>query len=69
MPCTPPPPQELYATDPRGYAVVCEARTRREAQKALDSIKVSGCGIYAEVGGKLYRVMCEQTSIKTGLTR
>jgi hypothetical protein len=43
--------------------VVGEFTTRGEAEVVRDKLQVRGCEVYAEVGGKLYRVICEQTKI------
>lgn len=40
-----------------------EYDTKSEAEVARDKLQVRGCEVYAEVGGKLYRVICEQTVV------
>jgi hypothetical protein len=45
--------------------VVCESDTRRGAEEARDRLKMVGCEVYAEVGGKLYRVICTQDQVKS----
>ena len=37
-----------------------EYDTKREAELVRDKLQIRGCEVYAEVGGQLYRVICEQ---------
>jgi hypothetical protein len=43
--------------------VVGEYDDKREAELARDKLEVCGCEVYAEVGGKLYRVICERMNM------
>ena len=45
--------------------VVAEYDNEREARQARAGLKVRGCEVYAEVGGKLWRVICPKTTINS----
>jgi hypothetical protein len=49
--------------------VVCESDTRRGAEETRDRLKMVGCEVYAEVGGKLYRVICTQEKVTSDYVR
>lgn len=42
--------------------VVAEYDNEAEARQARSGFKVRGCEVYAEVGGKIYRVICPHQS-------
>jgi hypothetical protein len=43
--------------------VVAAYDNEAEARQARAGLKVVGCEVYADAGGKLYRVICEQTTM------
>jgi hypothetical protein len=47
----------------KSFKVVGEYDDKREAELARDKLSVCGCEVYAEVGGKLYRVICERMNM------
>lgn len=47
----------------KSLKIVYESDNRRDAEEARDRLKMVGCEVYAEVGGKLYRVICEQEKV------
>lgn len=49
----------------KNLKVVGEFASRPEAEDLRDKLEVRGCEVYAEVGGKQYRVMCEQIPVKS----
>lgn len=61
-------PVDYYAIidisgETKNLKVVAEYDDRGEAEQARDRLQVCGCEVYAEVGGRLYRVICEQMKI------
>ena len=59
---------DKYGTK-KSATVVYESDNRGDAEQACDRLKVVGCEVYAEVGEKHYRVICEQERIVTYATR
>jgi cell division protein FtsN len=49
--------------------VMGEYDSRRGAEEGRDRLQMVGCEIYAEVGGQLYRVICEQGKVKSNYER
>jgi hypothetical protein len=49
--------------------VVYESDNRRDAEETRDRFKMVGCEVYAEVGGKLYRIICEQEKVTSNYAR
>jgi hypothetical protein len=45
--------------------VVAEYDNEAEARQARAGLKVRGCEVYAEVGGRVYRVICPKTTISS----
>ena len=43
--------------------VVAEYDNEAEARQARAGLKVRGCEVYAEVGGRIYRVICPKTTM------
>ena len=48
--------------------VVYESDNRRDAEQARDGLKVCGCEVYVDIGEKLYRVICPQQVLRSGLS-
>jgi hypothetical protein len=53
----------------KSLKVVYESDNRRDAEETRDRLKMVGCEVYAEVGGKLYRVICPQEKVKSDYVR
>ena len=47
----------------KALTVVAEYDNEREARKAKAGLTVRGCEVYAEVGGRIYRVICPKTTM------
>ena len=53
----------------KNLTVIYESDNRRDAEEARDRLKMVGCEVYAEVGGRIYRVICPQTKVKSDYVR
>jgi hypothetical protein len=57
--------------DPKGtqtrLTVVAEYDNEAEARQARAGLKVRGCEVYAEVGGRIYRIICPKTTMTSDL--
>ena len=47
----------------KALTVAAEYDNEREARQAKAGLRVRGCEVYAEVGRKLYRVICPKTTM------
>jgi len=47
----------------KSLKVMGEYDNRGTAEQAKDRLKMVGCEVYAEVGGKLFRVICTQDQV------
>ena len=53
----------------KSLKVMGEYDNRGTAEQAKDRLKMVGCEVYAEVGGKLYRIICEQEKVTSDYVR
>jgi len=53
--------------DPKGtqtrLTVVAEYDNAREARQARAGLKIRGCEVYAEVGGRVWRILCPKQTM------
>jgi len=53
----------------KSLKVMGEYDNRGSAEQAKDRLEMVGCEVYAEVGGKLYRLICPQERVTSNYVR